>query len=135
MVPLKSPLTLKYPREVTVLPLAVIDGQEVADKGRTFALLPGCHSFRLLRTIGQVSARGGGGYAATLPQRVFSLDVQPGHSYLFHWHYPALGSVIHPVYAPDASNSWGIFDHRRDGSARVARACDGSALPPLPNVR
>src|SRR5690348_4539068 len=73
----------EHPRrddEVGVLngPIAVLDGQEVADLGRTFALLPGCHSFRLLRTVGDSNVSGTG-YVASLPQQMLALKIEAGH--------------------------------------------------------
>ena len=133
--------------EVGVLngPMATIDGRDVADEGQTFALLPGCHSFRLLPTTRKVAQSGGtlaqsaSSYLTTLPQQVFSLDVQPGQSYSFDTlpvqppHSWGFGSV---VYNRSATYDviWGISSHRTDGSATVARACDGSPFPVLPKT-
>ena len=112
--------------EVGVLeaPAAVIDGQDVIDKGRTFALLPGCHRFKLLRSIGEVGIGTGTGYRATLPQRTFTLDVKPGHSYAFD-------SAVGPFVAATGSWRWGFSDQPGDGSITIARECDGAALPAL----
>jgi len=120
----------EHPRpdsEVGILdaPVAVMDGQEVSDKGRTFALPPGCHAFRLLRTIGENGVGTGTGYVATLPQRIFTLDVRPGHSYSFD-------SNVSPFVASIGSWRCGFSDQVSDGSVTVAHECDGTALPSLP---
>jgi len=135
--------------EVGILngPMAAIDEREVADKGQTFALLPRCHSFRLLPTTRKVNQPGGGtlaqssgSYVTTLPQQLFSLDVQPGISYSFESvvvqppHSAGFGSVVRNQDVR-YDVAWGISARRADGSATVARACDGSAWPVLPNVR
>ncbi len=134
--------------EVGVLngPMAAIDGRDVADEGQSFALLPGCHSFRLLPTTRKVAQSGGTlaqssrSYVTPLPQQVFSLDVQPGHSYTFDSlivqppHSWGFGSVVYNQTA-HADVIWGISARRTDGSATVAHACDGSAFPVLPNTQ
>jgi hypothetical protein len=105
-------------------PVAIIDGQEVFDKGRIFALLPGCHSFKLLRSIGENGVGTGIGYRATLPQRQFTLDVRPGHSYSFD-------SSVGPFVAATGSWRWGFSDRPGDGSITAAHECNGAALPAL----
>jgi hypothetical protein len=104
---------------VLIGPIAVVDGQSVSDKGRTFALLPGCHSFRLLRTVGQVEANGGG-YVTTLPQKTLSIQVEPGHYY-------TLETTFYSSSAPVNSGTLGISDHRRDGSVTAALSCRASS--------
>jgi hypothetical protein len=75
-----------------------------------------------------------------LPQQLFSLNVQPGHSYSFDSfivqppHSWGFGSVVYNQTA-HADVIWGISARRTDGSASVARACDGSAFPVLPNTQ
>jgi hypothetical protein len=123
----------EHPRrddEVGVLtgPIAIIDGKEVADLGRTFALLPGCHTFRLLRTTGDVSTGTGMGYTAPLPQVLISLDVQPAHLYTFDY-------IVQPFTAPDGKADMGFTDHLPDGSVTAAKMCNGTSLPTPSNVR
>ena len=106
--------------EVGILmgPIGAVDGHDVSSiKGKSFALLPGCHSFRFLRTTGSMD-NNGGGYVTTLPQQTFAIIVQAGHSYTFEttWHNP--GSPVSDV-------SMSIADHRRDGSVTAARGCSG----------
>src|SRR5436190_1922642 len=87
-------------------PIAAIDGQDVSEKGR-IALLPGCHSFRLLRRIGQVSLPGGG-YVATLPQQTFTIDVRAGHAYVIE-------TIITPSSGPTGTLEFAASDRAPDG--------------------
>jgi hypothetical protein len=123
----------EHPRrddEVGVLtgPIAVIDGKEVADLGRTFALLPGCHTFRLQRTTGELGAATGASYTASLPQVMISLDVHPAHTYSFDY-------IVQPFTAPDGKADMGFTDHFPDGSVTAAKMCNGTPLPTPSNVR
>ena len=101
---------------ILVGPLAVVDGQDVSGRGQTFALLPGCHSFRWLRTTGEVNA--GAGYVTSLPEQTLWISVEPGHSYTFE-------TTLHEVGSPVGSATIGIADRRRDGSMTPARGCGG----------
>jgi len=105
--------------EVGILmgPIAAVDGRDVSDKGKSFALLPGCHSFRLVRTTGHVDNTGGG-YVTTLPQATFEILVQRGHYYTFE-------TTVHDPGGPVGTMSMDIADHQRDGSVSSARGCRG----------
>ena len=98
-------------------PIAAIDGQDVSDKGRAFALLPGCHSFRLLQKIGQFSLPGGG-YAATLPQQTFTIDVRAGHSYVIE-------TIVTLASGPTGTLELETSDRRPDGTVTHAQTCAG----------
>ncbi len=103
---------------VLVGPIAVVDGQNVASKGQTFALLPGCHSLRFLKTTGEVNAGAGAAYVASLPQAMLSIAIEAGHYYVFE-------GTIHDVGSPVASGTVGFTDRGPDGSAAPARGCSG----------
>jgi hypothetical protein len=98
-------------------PITEVDGRDVSGKGKSFALLPGCHSFRLVRTSGQMD-NSGGGYVTTLPQATFGITVEPGHYYTFE-------TTVHDPSGPVSAVSMGITDHQSDGSVRPARGCKG----------
>jgi hypothetical protein len=116
--------------EVGVLtgPIALVDGKEVADLGRTFALLPGCHTFRLLRTMGELGTATGASYTAPLPQVLISIEVQPAHTYSFDY-------TVQAFTAPDGKADMGFSDHHPDGSVTAAKMCNGTPLPTPSNVR
>ena len=103
---------------VLVGPLAVVDGQNVSGKGQTFALLPGCHSFRLLQTTGEINSGSGSGYITSLPQATLSVLIKAGHYYTFE-------TTLHEVGAPVGSVSMGIADRQRDGAVTPAQGCGG----------
>jgi len=119
----------EHPRrddEVGVLngPIAVLDGQEVADLGQTFALLPGCHSFRLLRTMGD-SNMSGAAYVRSLPQQIFALRIESGHFYSFD-------ATVPQFTAPVGSYRFGFSDRGANGSVIEARYCDPATAPVAP---
>jgi hypothetical protein len=104
--------------EVGILmgPVAAVDGHDVSSiKGKSFALLPGCHSFRLLGTTGHVE-NNSGGYITSLPQNTFAILVQAGHYYTFE-------TVEHDNGSPVISVNMSFADHQRDGSVTAARGC------------
>jgi len=105
-------------------PFAVIDGQEVANKGQVFALLPGCHTLRLVQTTGEVNP--GGAYVTRLPQQTLSFQVEAGHRYFFET--TMYGSSGGPV----TTGTMAIFDHHPDGSATAALGCGASSTPVPP---
>jgi len=105
--------------EVGVLmgPIAAVDGRDVSSiKGKSFALLPGCHSFRLLATTGH-SDNVGDWAVISLPQGAFAIRVQAGHSYTFE-------TTMHEPGGPVSTVSMGFADHQRDGSVTRARGCN-----------
>jgi hypothetical protein len=103
---------------VVVGPIAVVDGQEVASKGQTFALLPGCHSLRLLKTTGEVNTSAGGTYVAQLPQETMSIAIERGHYYFFE-------ATLHEVGSPVMSGTIGFSDRDSDGAVTPAHRCRG----------
>ncbi|HMF40463.1 MAG TPA: hypothetical protein VKQ32_07205 [Polyangia bacterium] len=70
------------PEKVATLygPVQTVDDQNVAAKGRTFELLPGCHVVTLQRNIGEGSATGA--WAANLPRLVVAFEMKPAHRYI-----------------------------------------------------
>jgi len=107
-------------------PVAKIDDRDVADKGRTFSLLPGCHTLRLVPSLSEVNSASGMSYVAPLPQRTYSLNVEAGHFYSFDF-------IVNPFNAPDGSANYGFADHRGN-SVAAAHTCDGTPLPASPMV-
>jgi len=61
-------------------PIQTVDDQNVAARGRTFELLPGCHVVTLQRSIGEGSASGA--WAANLPRLVVAFEMKPAHRYV-----------------------------------------------------
>jgi hypothetical protein len=98
-------------------PIAEVDGRDMSGKGKSFALLPGCHTFRLVRTTGQMDNISSG-YVTTLPQAMLWLMVDRGHYYTFE-------TTIHDTSGPVNAVSMGIVDHQSDGSMKPARGCNG----------
>ena len=98
-------------------PIASVDGRDVSGKGKSFALLPGCHSFRLVRTTGQMDNISSA-YVTTLPQATLSIAVERGHYYTFE-------TTVHDPGGPVGTVSMGIADHDSDGSVTSARGCSG----------
>ena len=97
-------------------PIAEVDGKDISGKGKSFALLPGCHSFRLLATTGH-SDNVGDWAVISLPQGAFAIRVQAGHSYTFE-------TTMHEPGGPVSTVSMGFADHQRDGSVTRARGCN-----------
>jgi len=107
------------PRErvgILMGPIGSVDGQGISGKGKSFALLPGCHSFRFLHTTGQVDNVVG--YVTTMPQGTFAIFVESGHYY-------TLESTRHDSSGPVGDVSLSIADHKSDGSVTRARGCRG----------
>jgi len=98
-------------------PIAEVDGRDISGKGKSFALLPGCHTFRLVRTTGQMDNISSG-YVTTLPQATLWLMVERGHYYTFE-------TTIHDPGGPVNAVSMGFADHQSDGSVKPARGCKG----------
>jgi len=98
-------------------PIAEVDGKDISGKGKSFALLPGCHTFRLVRTTGQMD-NAGGGYVTTLPQGMLWIMVERGHYYTFE-------TTAHDSSGPVNTLSMGFADHQSDGSVKPARGCKG----------
>jgi len=61
-------------------PIASVDGQDVATKGSSFDLLPGCHVVVLQHNIGEGSSSGA--WVATFGRLVYAFKMRPGHAYL-----------------------------------------------------
>ena len=98
-------------------PIAEVDGRDISGKGKSFALLPGCHTFRLVRTTGQMDNISSG-YVTTLPQAMLWLMVERGHYYTFE-------TTINDPGGPVNAVSMGFADHQSDGSVKPARGCKG----------
>ena len=95
-------------------PICVIDGQDVSDHGRSFALAPGCHSFRLLAKVGDSASNGA--IVMSLPQQTIRFLVQGGHVY-------SLDTNVNPATGPEATGSVGFVDHSSDGTVTTAERC------------
>jgi len=111
---------VERPRErvgILMGPIAEVDGRNISGMGKSFALLPGCHSFRLVRTTGQMDNTGSG-YVTTLPQTTFRITVEPGHYYTFE-------TTTHDPGGPVSAVSMSIADHQSDGSVKPTRGCNG----------
>ena len=61
-------------------PIQTVDDVNVAGKGRTFELLPGCHVVTLQRNIGAGTASGA--FAANVGHLVIALAMRPAHRYV-----------------------------------------------------
>ena len=72
------------PDKVAMLygPVQTVDDQDVAAKGRTFELLPGCHVVTLQRNIGEGSATGA--WAANFPRLVVAFEMKRAHRYVIN---------------------------------------------------
>lgn len=72
------------PEKVATLygPVQTVDDQDVAARGRTFELLPGCHIVTLQRNIGEGSATGA--WAANFPRLVVAFEMKPAHRYIIN---------------------------------------------------
>jgi hypothetical protein len=60
-------------------PIATVDGQKVASKGNSFALLPGCHVVTLYRKVSENA--GNSAWSADLPPIVYVFQMNGGNSY------------------------------------------------------
>ena len=72
------------PTELATLhgPIATVDGQQVTGKGKTFALLPGCHIVTLQRNVGAADSNANGAWAGTLPPLAVAFRMRPSYKYL-----------------------------------------------------
>jgi hypothetical protein len=112
-----DPETPRSNDEIGILngPIAVVDGRDVSDHGRTFALAPGCHSFRLLAKDGNGKANGA--YIITLPQQTVTFWVRPRHFY-------AIDIKLRPATGEIGSGSpLTMLDHLPDGTVRPPERC------------
>jgi hypothetical protein len=76
------------PDKVAMLhgPVHTVDDYNVAGKGQTFELLPGCHIVTLQRNVGEGTA--GGAWAANLPRLVIAFEMKPAHRYMINMDVP-----------------------------------------------
>ena len=76
--------TRPMPAQLATLhgPIAAVDGQKVTGKGKTFALLPGCHIVTLQRNVGAADSNANGAWAGTLPPLAVAFKMRPAHTYL-----------------------------------------------------
>jgi len=88
-------------------PVATVDGMEVADKGMTFDLLPGCHLVTLLREIGE--SNGNAAWMADLPLWVFAFKMRGGFIYSIEYQL-RMGSAQHGSMAMSALERSGSGD-------------------------
>jgi hypothetical protein len=105
----------RAPDEVAVFtgPLAAVDGVDVHDKGRVFALLPGCHAYTFLKEEGHFGHHGG--RLIILPRGEYALMFEAGHTY----------SVEPITSGPGGLHTFTIRAYDRDpkGNIVLARAC------------
>jgi hypothetical protein len=73
-------------------PIASVDDERVARKGRTFELLPGCHVVELTRDLGEGSDSGA--WAAHLPRIVYALRMRPAHTYVIAYQAENTSSMV-----------------------------------------
>ena len=101
------------PGEVARLsgPIATIDDQDVAQYGKVFALLPGCHVVKLAAKTGETSSTGGGGYVANLPSAVYAFRMRPAHVYEIDVKFDGQGG---PTVGQVTIRAW---DHDANGAA------------------
>jgi len=71
----------RAPTEIAHLagPISSVDGVNVADKGRTFVLLPGCHIVVSSTSVGGEGQ--GGWWSAHLPPYTWPFRMKAGHRY------------------------------------------------------
>ena len=62
-------------------PIAAIDGEDVSRKGKSFALLPGCHIVRLLDKVGAINTSSSGGYVGIIGGVIFALRMKASFAY------------------------------------------------------
>jgi hypothetical protein len=97
------------PAKVAMLhgPIQTVDDQNVASKGQTFELLPGCHIVTLQKSVGAGSANGA--WAANLPQLVVAFYMKPAHRYMINTEIPDTSAPVGRFYifasekAPDGT--------------------------------
>jgi hypothetical protein len=73
-------------------PIGQVDGQDVGDKGRTFALLPGCHLVVLRRDVGEGGTSGA--WVTHLPRIVYAFKMRAGHWYSVELKHSASSSSV-----------------------------------------
>ncbi|HZL16221.1 MAG TPA: hypothetical protein VFG23_00620 [Polyangia bacterium] len=102
------------PSQIATLegPINMVDGVNVAAKGRTFQLLPGCHIVTLERNIGEGGENGY--FAANLPHITYAFEMKPGHLYKISVDIQAGSAMMGRMHlearetAPDGSSvRWG----------------------------
>jgi hypothetical protein len=78
-----NPESPRPPAEVARLfgPIAAIDGEDVSRKGKSFALLPGCHIVRLVDKVGAINTSSSGGYVGTIGGVIFALRMKASFAY------------------------------------------------------
>jgi hypothetical protein len=96
-----KPEVQREPSKVARLtgPVATVDGVDVADKGMTFDVLPGCHVVTLLREIGE--SNGNAAWMADLPPWVFAFKMRGGFAYSIEYQL-RMGSAQHGSMAMSA---------------------------------
>jgi hypothetical protein len=63
-------------------PIGSVDGQDVSQLGKSFALLPGCHIVQPASKIAEVDTTGPNAYVARVPPNiVYAMRMQAGHTY------------------------------------------------------
>lgn len=82
------------PDKVAILhgPIQTVDDQNVASKGQTFELLPGCHIVTLQKSVGAGSANGA--WAANLPHLVVAFYMKPAHRYAINTEMPDTSAPV-----------------------------------------
>ena len=78
-----NPESPRPPAEVARLfgPIAAIDGEDVSRRGKSFALLPGCHIVRLVDKVGAINTSSSGGYVGTIGGVIFALRMKASFAY------------------------------------------------------
>ena len=74
----------RAPAEVARLsgPIGSVDGQDVSQLGKSFALLPGCHVVQPVSKVAEVDTTGPNAYVARVPPNVvYAMRMQAGHTY------------------------------------------------------
>jgi hypothetical protein len=97
------------PEKVAILhgPIQTVDDQNVAAKGQTFELLPGCHIVTLQKNIGAGTANGA--WAANLPRLVVAFYMKPAHRYMISSTEPETSAPVGRIHisasekAPDGT--------------------------------
>jgi hypothetical protein len=88
-------------------PVQTVDDLDVAGKGQTFELLPGCHVVTLQKNVGEGTANGA--WAANLPHLVVAFEMKPAHRYVISVDVPDSSAPVGRMYimarekAPDGT--------------------------------
>jgi hypothetical protein len=78
-------------------PIRSVDDSQVAEKGRTFAVLPGCH---IVRTTTSVGGEGPGGWwSVHMPEMVYALRMKAGHRYKIDFEMEETSAPVGRVFA------------------------------------